>query len=94
MDGNRVIPVFSGILHILIPFYFHGIKEFVRRTISQFLIVFKHSKELGDCPAYKLFDAVEVKRNEDVEYPRKYGDYTVAVHRDQIPETVEVSEKI
>ena len=58
------------------------------------LIVFKHSKELGDCPAYKLFDAVEVKRNEDVEYPRKYGDYTVAVHRDQIPETVEVSEKI
>jgi CRISPR-associated protein Csd2 len=37
---------------------------------------------------------VEVKRNEDVEYPRKYGDYTVAVHRDQIPETVEVSEKI
>lgn len=58
------------------------------------LIVFKHSKELGDCPAYKLFDAVEVKKNEEVEYPRKYGDYTVAVHRDQIPETVEVSEKI
>ncbi len=29
------------------------------------LIVFKHSKELGDCPAYKLFDAVEVKKNED-----------------------------
>lgn len=26
------------------------------------LIVFKHSKELGDCPAYKLFDAVEVKK--------------------------------
>jgi len=64
-------------------------KRAVRR-----LIVFKHSKELGDCPAYKLFDAVEVKKNEEVEYPRKYGDYTVAVHRDQIPETVEVSEKI
>ena len=25
------------------------------------LIVFKHSKELGDCPSYKLFDAVEVR---------------------------------
>ena len=25
------------------------------------LIIFKHSKELGDCPAYKLFDAVEVR---------------------------------
>lgn len=29
------------------------------------LIVFKHSKELGDCPAYKLFDAVDVRRAED-----------------------------
>lgn len=58
------------------------------------LIVFKHSKELGDCPAYKLFDAVEVKRNEDVMYARKYSDYTVTVHEDQIPDTVEVTRKI
>lgn len=58
------------------------------------LIVFKHSKELGDCPAYKLFDAVEVKKNEGTEYPRKYGDYTVTVHEDQIPHTVEILEKI
>ena len=58
------------------------------------LIVFKHSKELGDCPAYKLFDAVEVKRNEGVEYPRKYQDYTVEIHEDQIPETVEVKRMI
>mgnify|MGYP001854399774 FL=1 len=54
------------------------------------LIVFKHSKELGDCPAYKLFDAVEVKKKEDVIYPRKYQDYTVQIHNEQIPETVEV----
>lgn len=58
------------------------------------LIVFKHSKELGDCPAYKLFDAVEVKRKEDVEYPRKYQDYIVEIHEDDIPQTVEVSRKI
>lgn len=58
------------------------------------LIVFKHSKELGDCPAYKLFDAVEVKRKEDVTYPRKYQDYEVAVHEEQIPETVELIRKI
>ncbi|MCD7867108.1 MAG: type I-C CRISPR-associated protein Cas7/Csd2 [Clostridiales bacterium] len=58
------------------------------------LIVFKHSKELGDCPAYKLFDAVEVKRVSGVEYPRKYGDYQVQIHSDQIPETVEVIRKI
>lgn len=58
------------------------------------LIVFKHSRELGDCPAYKLFDAVEVERNEDVLYARKYKDYSVTIHNEQIPETVEVIRKI
>ena len=58
------------------------------------LIVFKHSKELGDCPAYKLFDAVEVKKNENVVYPRQYQDYTVQVHEDQIPDSVEVKRMI
>ena len=58
------------------------------------LIVFKHSKELGDCPAYKLFDAVEVKRKEEVVYPRKYQDYTVCVHTENIPETVSVKRMI
>ena len=58
------------------------------------LIVFKHSKELGDCPAYKLFDAVEVKKNEGIEYPRKYQDYTVTIHNEAIPESVEVKRMI
>ena len=58
------------------------------------LIVFKHSKEMGDCPAYKLFEAVEVKKKDEVIYPRKYKDYEVAIHEDQIPETVEVIRKI
>lgn len=58
------------------------------------LIVFKHSKELGDCPAYKLFDAVEVKKNEDVIYPRQYKDYSVAIHEELVPDSVEISRKI
>ena len=58
------------------------------------LIVFKHSKELGDCPAYKLFDAVEVKKNDNVEYPRKYQDYTVTIHENEIPDSVEVKRMI
>lgn len=58
------------------------------------LIVFKHSKELGDCPAYKLFDAIEIKRKEEVIYPRKYTDYELTVDEAQIPETVEVIRKI
>ena len=58
------------------------------------LIVFKHSKGLGDCPAYKLFDAVEVKRNEGVVYPRKYQDYTVEIHKEKIPDSVEVKRMV
>ena len=58
------------------------------------LIVFKQSKELGECPAYKLFDAVEIKKKEEVEYPRKYQDYIVEVHKEQIPETVEVKRMV
>ena len=58
------------------------------------LIVFKHSKELGDCPAYKLFDAVEVKKKDDIEYPRKYQDYTVQIHENEIPDSIEVKRMI
>ena len=58
------------------------------------LIVFKHSKELGDCPAYKLFDAVEVSRKADVVYPKNYRDYEVQIHGEQIPDSVEVKRMI
>ena len=57
------------------------------------LIVFKHSKELGDCPAYKLFDAVEVRKKEEIEYPRKYQDYTVQIHEEMITDDPSVKEK-
>lgn len=58
------------------------------------LIVFKHSKELGDCPAYKLFDAVEIRKKDGVECPRKYQDYEVEIHEKDIPDTVEVRRMI
>ena len=51
------------------------------------LIVFKHDSELGNAPAYKLFDAVQVQRNPEVDVPRSYRDYTVTV-ADQLPEGV------
>ena len=43
------------------------------------LIVFKHESELGNAPAYKMFDAVQVERREDVDVPRRYSDYIVTV---------------
>lgn len=58
------------------------------------LIVFKHSKELGDCPAYKLFDSIEVTKKEGIVYPRKYQDYEICIHEDRIPDTVEMTRKV
>jgi len=58
------------------------------------LIVFKHSSELGDCPSYRLFDAVEVKKKEGITYPRKYQEYEVTIHEEDIPDSVEVKRMI
>ena len=58
------------------------------------LIVFKHSKELGDCPAYKLFEAVEVTKKKESEYPRKYQDYIIQIHEEMIPDSVEMKRMI
>ena len=46
------------------------------------LIVFRHDSELGNAPAYKLFDAVHVKRKAEVAVARSYNDYTVTVDED------------
>lgn len=53
-------------------------------------IVFKHKDALGNCPAYKLREAIEVHKKDDVIYPRKFQDYVFEIHEDQIPEDVEV----
>lgn len=46
------------------------------------LIVFKHDSELGNAPAYKLFDAVHVSRVNAEGVPRSYSDYAVSVDAD------------
>ena len=51
------------------------------------LIVFKHESELGNAPSYKLFDTVTVSRNDGVDIPRSYRDYTVTV-AENIPDGV------
>lgn len=52
------------------------------------LIVFKHDSELGNAPAYKLFDAVTVTRKDGVLTPRGFEDYEVAIDEAVIPDTV------
>lgn len=55
------------------------------------LIAFKHDSELGNAPAHKLFDAVTVEKNPDVELPRSFKDYgPITIDEEQIPEGVQV----
>lgn len=46
------------------------------------LIIFKHNSVLGDAPAHKLFELVQVVKKDDVETPRAYSDYDVSIIKD------------
>lgn len=58
------------------------------------LVVFKHQSELGNAPAQKLFDLVKVARNEGVVVPRSYSDYSVIVDNANIPQGVDLIERL
>lgn len=58
------------------------------------LIVFKHNSKLGCAPANQLFDLVHVKKRDDVAVARSFGDYTITVDNDKLPQGVEVIEEI
>lgn len=55
------------------------------------LIVFKHDSELGNAPAYKLFDTVRVQRKDTDAVARSFADYTVTIAEDAIPQSVTVT---
>ncbi len=60
---------------------------------SQKLFVFKHKEKLGNAPAHKLFDLIQVNRNENKEGPaRNFSDYDITVGK--MPDGVELIEKI
>ncbi|MEI7811005.1 MAG: type I-C CRISPR-associated protein Cas7/Csd2 [Ignavibacteria bacterium] len=58
------------------------------------LIIFKHSSALGNSPAYKLFDAVKIKRNNEAKPARAFGDYEVSIDKNKIPQEVELVELV
>lgn len=61
---------------------------------TQKLVVFKHESKLGNAPAHKLFDRVEVARKDGVESARSYSDYVVTVNHADCPEGVTILEKV
>ncbi len=69
------------------------------------LIAFRHDNALGNAPAHKLFDLVQIGRNVDGEFralddrglgnlppARKFTDYSVSINRQDLPSGVEILE--
>lgn len=60
---------------------------------SRKLFVFKHESKMGNAPAHKLFDLIDIQRAEDSTGPaRSFRDY--AVHVGTAPEGVTLLEKL
>ncbi|MCG8507199.1 MAG: type I-C CRISPR-associated protein Cas7/Csd2 [Sphingomonadales bacterium] len=74
---------------------------------SRKLILFKHASALGSAPAHALFDRVKVGRHVDgafreIDDPgldnlppaRKFDDYAITIDRDDLPDDVEIIERL
>ncbi len=62
------------------------------KMATQKLIVFEHSSVLGNAPAHKLFDLVQVMRKPEVDVTRSFHDYDVVIS--DAPLGVTVIEKL
>lgn len=62
------------------------------KMATQKLIVFEHSSALGNAPAHKLFDLVQVMRKPEVGVTRSFQDYDVVI--EDAPLGVTVIEKL
>jgi len=59
------------------------------------LIVFKHDSALGNAPAHKLFERVQVRRKTDPTKPaREFRDYEIIIDSTNLPHGVTLEEKI
>lgn len=58
------------------------------------LVIFKHDSELGNAPAFQLFEKVKVQRKDMTRPARCYEDYDVAIDCEDMPEGVECIQKL
>lgn len=56
------------------------------------LIVFKHESALGNAPAHKLFELVEIDKKDESKPSRAFSDYDVIVNKSAVPQSVELLE--
>lgn len=58
------------------------------------LYIFSHESKLGNAPAHKLFERIQVERKPEVDVPRKFGDYDVDVDTDSMQQGVTLTRLI
>jgi CRISPR-associated protein Csd2 len=58
------------------------------KMATRALFVFKHESIYGNCPAYKLFEAVSAVKKEGVVTPRSFKDYLIEINENEIPQSV------
>ncbi|MBL8426760.1 MAG: type I-C CRISPR-associated protein Cas7/Csd2 [Dechloromonas sp.] len=58
------------------------------------LYVFKHDSELGNAHAHSLFDRIKIKRKDNVDVPRSFGDYEVSVDEAGLPAGVSLIKRV
>lgn len=50
------------------------------------LYIFSHESKLGNAPAHKLFEKIQIRRKPEIDIPRQFGDYDVSsIDVDSLP---------
>ncbi|NJL02616.1 MAG: type I-C CRISPR-associated protein Cas7/Csd2 [Spirulinaceae cyanobacterium SM2_1_0] len=71
-----------------------GMFENVDRSASRGLMalrglyIFSHEKPLGNAPAHKLFERIQIAKKEDGTVPRSFADYQCEIDEDNLPEGI------
>ena len=78
----------------LVNMYDHDHSAARGKMNARRLIVFKHNSALGNAPAHKLFDLVQVVRKDDGLPARSFDQYEVRIWKDRLPEGVELLEML
>lgn len=64
------------------------------KMMAQKLIVFKHESVFGNAPSHKLFERVKVDLKPEITVPRSINDFNILIDYENIPNGVEINERL
>ena len=78
----------------LINMYDHDHSAARGKMNARKLFVFKHDSKLGNAPAHKLFETIDIKKINSDMPARSFSDYRIEVDKSAVPENVTLIEKL